>query len=52
MTPERWRAITDIFHAALAHDAALRGPFLAEACKDNAPLKAEVASGDRMKRLV
>ena len=42
MTPDRWRAITDIFHAALEHDAAMRGSFLAEACRDDAPLKAEV----------
>ena len=24
MTPERWRQVTEVFHAALAHDAAAR----------------------------
>ena len=33
MTPERWRAITEIFHGAVAQEAALRDAFLAEACK-------------------
>ena len=44
MTPERWRQITDVFHAALAHPAAGRAPFLADACRDDAPLRAEVES--------
>jgi serine/threonine protein kinase len=42
VTPERWHTITDIFHAALARDSAMRGAFLAEACKDDSSLKAEV----------
>ena len=42
MTPERWRAITEIFHAALAREAAMREAFLAEACHDDASFKAEV----------
>src|SRR5215471_5699313 len=44
MTPERWRQITDIFHAAIAHDAARRDTFLAEACGDDRGLRADVES--------
>jgi serine/threonine protein kinase len=42
MTPERWRAITEIFHGAIGREAALRAAFLAEACKHDASLKSEV----------
>jgi eukaryotic-like serine/threonine-protein kinase len=42
MTPERWRAITEIFHGAVEREAALRDAFLAEACKHDASLKSEV----------
>ena len=42
MTPERWRAITEIFHGAVAQEAALRAAFLAEACQHDASLKSEV----------
>ncbi len=42
MTPDRWRAITEIFHAALARDAAARQAFLVDACKDDASLRPEV----------
>ena len=33
MTPERWRQITEIFHAALAGDRTQRDTFLSEACE-------------------
>lgn len=42
MTPERWRQITGVFHAALARDAATRAPFLNEACASDPDLRAEV----------
>jgi serine/threonine protein kinase len=42
MTPERWHAITEIFHGAVEREAALRDAFLAEACKHDASLKSEV----------
>ena len=42
MTPERWRAITEIFHDAIAREPAQRDAFLAEACKVDASLKADV----------
>ena len=28
MTPERWRQVTDVFHAALARDASARAGYL------------------------
>jgi eukaryotic-like serine/threonine-protein kinase len=44
VTPDRWRAVTDIFHAALARDATSREAFVADACKDDGALRAEVAA--------
>ncbi len=42
MTPDRWNAITAIFHAAIARDTDARGAFLAEACDGDPTLRAEV----------
>src|SRR5687768_10594883 len=42
MTPQRWQEITDIFHAAVARDAATRAAFLDEACKHDPSLRPEV----------
>lgn len=42
MTPERWRRITEVFHAARARDAASRGTLLEEACAGDPALRAEV----------
>jgi serine/threonine-protein kinase len=42
MTPERWQQITEIFHAALAQDAAAREAYLADVCGDDVSLRAEV----------
>ena len=42
MTPERWREITEIFHAARECDPALREAFVAEACRDDPTLRREV----------
>lgn len=42
MTPERWRVVTDLFHAALARTPLDRAAFLAEACRDDAALQGEV----------
>jgi Tol biopolymer transport system component len=42
MTPERWRQVTDVFHAALARDTAARPPFLDQACRGDAALRNEV----------
>ncbi len=44
MTPERWRQITEVFHAALARDASARGPYLDEACAGDDDLRREVES--------
>jgi TolB-like protein/predicted Ser/Thr protein kinase len=42
VTPERWRQITEIFHAARERDPARREAFVAEACCDDATLRPEV----------
>ena len=42
MTPERWRQITEMFHAASERDPARREAFLAEACRDDPTLRREV----------
>ncbi len=42
MTPERWRQITDVFHAARGRDAAARAMFLDEACGGDQSLRADV----------
>ena len=42
MMPDRWRDVTEIFHTALARDAATRGAYLSETCRDDASLRADV----------
>ena len=42
MTPERWRQITEIFHAARERDPAHREAFVVEACRDDPTLRREV----------
>ena len=42
MTPERWRQVTDIFHAALARKATDRANYLDEACTSDRTLREEV----------
>ena len=42
MTPERWRQVTEAFHAALARDTPARGAVLDEMCAGDAALRAEV----------
>jgi serine/threonine protein kinase len=42
MTPERWRQITEIFHAARERDPEGREAFVAEACRDDPTLRREV----------
>jgi serine/threonine protein kinase/Tol biopolymer transport system component len=42
VTPERWRAITEIFHGAIARGASERDAFLAGACQADLSLRAEV----------
>src|SRR5882672_2876096 len=44
MNPDRWRQVADVYEAALERDAAARGPFLAEACRDDSDLRREVES--------
>src|SRR5580765_7746061 len=42
MDPERWRKVTEIFHAALARESGARAAFLADVCGDDAALRGEV----------
>src|SRR4029453_19134627 len=42
VTPERWREITAIFHAALARDAAERPALVAARCGDDEDLRREL----------
>ena len=42
MTPEKWRAVEEIYLAALERDAAARAGFLQEACGADAELRREV----------
>src|SRR5215204_2161432 len=42
MTPERWRRVEELFHAALGRDGAERAAFLAEACAGDEALRREV----------
>jgi serine/threonine protein kinase/Tol biopolymer transport system component len=44
MTPERLTQIEDLYHAALEHEPAARGAFLAEACGTDEELRREVES--------
>jgi len=42
MTPERWRQVSEVFHAARARDAAARASYLEHACAGDGALRAEV----------
>jgi hypothetical protein len=42
LTPERWRQITETFHAARARDPGARRAYLADACADDSELRVEV----------
>src|SRR6478752_433728 len=44
MTPERWRELTTIFHAAREHEGAERAAYLDRACGGDASLRAELES--------
>jgi eukaryotic-like serine/threonine-protein kinase len=42
VTPDRWRQVTEIFHAALARDVGARDAFLRHACRGDPSLRKEV----------
>jgi len=42
MTPERWKKVEELFHAALARDSEMRKLYLADACGDDQDLRASV----------
>ena len=48
MDPERWKYIDEIFHAALDREPTARAAFLAEACKEDESLRAEVEVSHRI----
>jgi hypothetical protein len=45
MTPERWRQITELFHAARGRDPVQGDALLADACRDDPALQREVRLG-------
>ena len=42
MTPDRWRQVTEIFHATLARPSDQRDAFLLDACRDDSSLRHDV----------
>src|SRR5690242_3460470 len=42
MSPDRWHAVTEIFHAARAQQGDARAAFLADACRSDPSLRADV----------
>ena len=44
MTPERWRQVEEVFHAASEHDRETRANFLEIACRGDQDLRREVES--------
>jgi len=42
MTPDQWRQVTTVFHAALARDRSERAAFLDDACRGDDGVRAEV----------
>ena len=42
MTPERWRQVTELFHAALARDAPAHASYLDQACAGDDTLREDV----------
>jgi eukaryotic-like serine/threonine-protein kinase len=42
MTPERWRQVTEVFHAARSCDVAARAAYLDHACAGDRALREEV----------
>jgi len=44
MTPERWRRLEEIFHAARERDATARASYLADACGDDEQLRHQIES--------
>ena len=44
MSPERWRQIQDLYHAALEREPGVRQAFLENVCRDDEDLHREVES--------
>jgi serine/threonine protein kinase len=56
MTPERWRRLEEVFHAAREREGAARAQYLADACRDDEPLRLQIESmllhGTRLSKAV
>ena len=44
MTPERWKRVEALYHAARARPSGERAAFLADVCRDDEALRREVES--------
>ena len=44
MTPERWKRVEELYHAARTRPPGERAAFLAEACRDDEALRRDVES--------
>src|SRR5947207_14049386 len=44
MTPERWKRVEELYHAARLRPSGERLAFLADICRDDEPLRREVES--------
>ena len=44
MTPERWKRVEELYHAALALPSGERSAFLADGCRDDEALRRDVES--------
>src|SRR5215468_8574431 len=44
MTPDRWKRLEEIYHAARTRDSAERAAYVAEACGDDEDLRLQIES--------
>ena len=44
MTPDRWRELEHLYHAALEHESGQRDAFIAQACASDPDLRRELES--------
>ena len=44
MTPDRWKRLDEIYHAARTRDSAKRAAYVAEACGDDEDLRLQIES--------
>src|SRR5262245_58605021 len=44
MTPDRWKRLEEVYHAARMRDSAERAAYVAEACRDDEELRLQIES--------